>query len=477
MTRVLVFGATGYIGTHLIPRLLEAGHKVRAAARSEAVLTGRNWQGVEIVSADALDLTTLDAATADIDVAYYLIHSRGSGEQFYLLDQRAARNFRESADRSGIKRIIFLNVLPAAGNESPFHRSSRMVGEQLAAGSVPVTELRVGAIIGAGSVVFEVARGLAYHSRLIIAAGWIRSKIQPVSLPDIIDYLAGVLAIPETTGRRFDVVGPEITDMKSLIRQFAHRASRSPWFMSFPLSIPWLSARWLALTTGVPINVGRPLIDGISQDLVVKEHDIRKLLPISLQTVNDAIDETLANEKHLPTPARWTEGALAFRNYHPEYSYYARQAHTDRITDVPIEQLWGQIASIGADNGWYYLTFLWELRGMIDILVGGVGMRRGRRHPDRIRVGDTLDFFRVIAANPNRNLTLVAEMKVPGSAILELELEPLQGQQTRVSTTAYFHPSGIFGQLYWYALLPIHKLIFTGLTRNIIRRAASQQQY
>lgn len=473
MTRVLVFGATGYIGTHLIPRLVDAGHTVRATARSREVLEGRNWESVEVTAADALVPESLDEVLTNIDVAYYLIHSRGSGKDFYLLDMTAARNFRMAAERSGVKRIISLNVLPAAKGESPFHHASRQTWEQLSAGPIPVTELRVGAIIGPGSVVFEVARGLAYHARLIIATHWMRSKVQPIALPDLVEYLVGVLTVPETIGRRFDVVGYEITDLRALVRHFANRTSRSPWFISLPVSLPWSSSHWLALTTGVPINVGRPLIDGISHDLVVKDTPIRNLLPIPLQTVRDAIDESLANEKRMPIPARWTEGALPFRDYHPEFSFYAKRTGAEIITDTSIEALWDQIASIGGDNGWYYMTPLWELRGAMDTLIGGVGMRRGRRHPRDIRVGDTLDFYRVIAANPNQNLTLAVEMKLPGSAIMEFELEPMDGQQTRLSTTAYFHPSGIFGQLYWYALLPIHMLIFKGLTRNIIRRASS----
>lgn len=472
MKRVLVFGATGYIGTHLIPRLVDSGYAVRAADLCQEVLEGRGWEGVELADADALVAGSLDKVMADVDIAYYLIHSRGSGKNFHLLDQAAARNFREAAQRAGIQRIICLSLLPpAAGKEPPFHRASRLACEQLAAGPIPVTELRVGAILGAGSVVFEVARGLAYHTWVILAASWMRSKIQPVALMDLVEYLVGVLAVPESTGRRFDIVGPEITDIRSLVRQFARRTGKSARFISVPVSMRWLSSYWLAFATGVPVNVGRPLIDGISQDLVVTESPIRELLPISLQSVTDAIDEGLANEKRMPVPARWAEGMLAFRDYHPEFSYYARQARAVMVTTASIDALWHQIMTIGGDNGWYYMMPLWKLRGAIDLLVGGVGLRRGRRHPSELRVGDALDFYRVITINPGHNLTLAVEMKLPGSGVLEFVLEKVDKDQTRLSTIAYFHPSGIAGQVYWYAFLPIHMLIFRGLTRAIIRRA------
>lgn len=402
MKNILVFGATGYIGTHLISRLIEAGYPVRACSRSREVLEGRSWEGVEAVEADALDIHSLEPALADIETAYYLIHSRGSGNNFNLLDQNSAYNFLAAAEKAGLNRIITLNVLPPTGEESAFHASSRRISEILGSGSIPLTELRAGDIMGAGSVVFEVIRGLAYHHRILLAPLWMRSKIQPISLHDVIEYLTRILEVPETIGKSFDIVGPEIHTLQDLIQQFSRKVSTSPLILSIPFNIPSLSAFGLSLTAGIPINVGRPLIDGISRDHLVKSSPIRQLVPMDLQPVEKGLEDVQYDESSSPVPARWAEGAIAFRNYHPEFSFYAKKACSEAVTDVPIEKLWRQITSIGGDNGWYYQNWMWNLRGSMDILVGGVGMCRGRRHPQDIRVGDTLDFYRVIAVNTNK---------------------------------------------------------------------------
>lgn len=471
MDNILVFGATGYIGTHLIPRLRDEEYPVRACSRSREVLEGRFWDGVEAVEADALDINSLEPALENIDSAFYLIHSRGSGKNFDLLDQTSASNFLAAAEKAGIKRIIFLNVLPPAGKESSFHASSRKISEILNSGSIPVTELRVGDIMGAGSVIFEVVRGLAYHQKIALAPRWMRSRIQPISLHDVIEYLARTLKTPETIGKRFDIVGPEIYTLQELVQQFALQVSRSPLIISIPFYIPSLSAYVLSLTAGIPINVGRPLIDGISRDHLVKYSPIRKLIPMNLQSIKTGLKDVQISENSAPIPARWAEGAITYRNYRPEFSYYAKKASAEAVTEVPIDNLWRQVKSIGGNNGWYYQNWMWDLRASLDLLVGGVGMRRGRRHPQDIRVGDTLDFYRVIAVNDNKNLTLGVEMKLPGAAIMEFELVPQGNGQTRLSTSAYFHPSGIWGYLYWYALVPVHLFIFKGVTNNIIKRA------
>jgi len=462
MSKVLVFGATGYIGSHLIPRLCEAGHGVRAAARSLEVLEGRHWAGVEVVAADARDAGSVKAALHGVDVAFYLIHSRGPGNDFHLLHEEAAETFRRAAERAGLERLVLLGILPPSAPESAFHAASRSIGERLAAGPIPVTELRVGAILGAGSV-----------EPMVPCFRWMRSRLQPIALRDLIEYLVRLLQVPETLGRRFDVAGPETTSLEGLVRQFAERVGRSPKMVCLPISCPGLSARWLDLAAQVPVTVGRPLIDGIADDLLVDASELRRLIALDLLTCAEAMDEALADERSMPVPARWVEGALPFRNYRPDVSYYGKKVGAEKITDTPVERLWEQIASIGGANGWYYLNFLWWLRGVMDRMLGGVGMRRGRRHPVDIRVGDAIDFYRVIAVNPNRNLTLGVEMKLPGSGVMELSLAGLGDGRTRVSSAAYFHPSGISGHLYWTLLLPIHSLIFKGLVRAIIRRARS----
>jgi len=468
---VLVFGATGYIGSHLVPLLAERGHRVRAAARRLEVLQARPWAGIETVAADALRPETLPAALAGVDAAYYLVHSMGAGRGFARLDHEAARNFRDAAAAAGVKRIIYLGGPRPQGPISEHLASRLATGETLRAGPVPVTELRAGLIVGPGSAGFEVIRDLVNHLPVMITPRWVRNRTRPIALDDLLAYLVGVLEHPETAGQVYDVAGPEVLTFRDLMAGYARVVGRPFRAIDVPFLTPRLSSLWLALVTSVPFNVARPLVEGLQTDLLPDDSAIRAVLPIPLHTYEEAVRAALERERQEPLPARWAEGALAYRGYNPDTSFYSKGETTTVPVDAPAELLWEVVRGIGGRTGYYYADTLWWLRGLLDRLVGGVGLRRGRRHPTDLRVGDTLDFWRVVALEPGRRLTLLAEMRLPGAAVLEFEVREKGPGRSELVTTARFHPNGVWGLLYWYALAPAHFFVFRRMPRAMARAA------
>lgn len=465
-TRVLVLGASGYIGAHLTPRLAELGYEVRAGGRRVDALEARGWSDVETLRADAFDEASLDAALEGVEVAYYLVHSMAAGERFAALDAQAADNFAAAAERAGVRRIIYLGGLQPPRGASKHLESRRETGDRLRAGGVPVTELRAGIVVGPGSAAFEVIRDLVYHLPLMLTPRWVRSRSQPIALAQLVEYLAR-LPEREPLAEIYDAVGPETLSYEELLRQFARVAGRRLMIVPLPVLSPRLSSYWLDLVTAVPARIARPLIDGLRHDLLASDPEpLRELIALPLQTYEQAIREALAAEERETVPIRWTEGAFGYRRQRHELSWYGKSARFGAQSDAPPGRVWERICSVGGERGWYYATWIWRLRGLIDRALGGVGMRRGRRDPRRLRVGDPLDFWRVAAVEPGRRLTLLAEMKLPGSAVLELSVEPSAGG-SRVEVEAHFHPAGVWGLLYWYALWPVHMRIFAGLARGL----------
>lgn len=464
---ILVLGASGYIGSHLVPRLAAEGHQVRAAARRAEVLEARGWEGVEAVSADALKPDSLAAALAGIDVAYYLVHSMGGGAGFARRDKQAARNFREAAAAAGVQRIVYLGGPRPPGKASEHLASRLATGDVLRAGTVPVTELRAGLIVGPGSAGFEVLRDLVNHLPAMVTPRWVQSRTQPIALDDLLEYLVQLLSHPDTAGNTYNVAGPETLRYKDLLAGYARVTGRKFRALDVPVLTPRLSSYWLALVTSVPVSVARPLVDGLKTDLLMDDSSIRSVIPIPLHTYEEAVISALERERSEPLPARWAEGVLAFRGYNADVSFYSKGEATEVVTEAPAEEVWNIVRGIGGKNGYYYANFLWWLRALMDRAIGGVGMRRGRRHPTDVRVGDAIDFWRVAAVEPGRRLTLVAEMRLPGSAVLEFEVTPLDELRSMLGTTARFHPSGVWGLLYWYAMVPAHGFIFRRMPRNM----------
>ncbi len=467
----LVFGASGYIGTHLVPLLAARGFSVRAAARRRAAIEARAWPDAELVEADALARDTLGPALDGIDVAYYLVHSMAAGRDFPRLDREAAENFRDAAARAGVKRIVYLGGLQPAGESSAHLASRGETGAILRQGVTPVTEVRAGVIIGPGSAAFEVIRDLVFHLPAMVTPRWVRSRSQPIALDDVLEYLVRLPEMALAAGAIYDVSGPDALTYSQMMRTFGDLVGRRPLIIPVPVLTPQLSSYWLNLVTAVPTNVARALIGGLERDVLADNAPILALIPLPLKSYRQAAQAALDAERNGTASSRWTEGSMLFRRNRPDFAFYAKQMSGEAVADAPLAAVWRETAAIGGENGYYYLNAAWRLRGFIDKVAGGIGTGRSRRDPLEVAEGDMIDFWRVVAVEPGRRLTLLAEMKLPGSAALDLELRPESPTRTRIVVTAYFHPAGARGLLYWHALTPTHALIFRGLAKAIAKRA------
>ena len=469
----LVFGASGYIGSHLVPALAARGWRVRAAARNLRVLEARGWTGVELAAADALKPETLPAALAGVDVAYYLVHSMAAGSAFGRLDLAAADNFAKAAAAAGVKRIVYLGGLVPEGADSEHLLSRRDTGRELRAHPVPVTEIRAGIIVGPGSAAFEVMRDLVLHLPLMITPRWVRAKSPPIALDNLLHYLLEAPLVPAMAGGIYDAAGPETLTYEEMMRTICRIIGRrEPWILPVPVLTPELSAYWLKFVTAVPANIARALIGGLKHDFAADDAEIRALVPQELLGFADSVRAALAAEARHAVAARWTEGAFMFRDYRPDYAYYAKHAGGETRTAASARALWRVVTAIGGDNRYYAYNFLWTLRELADWLVGGIGLHRGRRDPDEVRVGDVIDSWRVIGVEPERRLTLAFGMKAPGAGVLEFEIEETGPDERRIAVTAHWHPAGVWGLVYWYAMFPAHLVLFDALVKEIARRAS-----
>ncbi len=326
-------------------------------------------------------------------------------------------------------------------------------------------------IIGPGSAAFEVIRDLVFHLPAMVTPRWVHSRSQPIALDDVLAYLVRLPEIPKAEGAVYDVGGPEVLTYAQMMRQFGALVGRRPLILPVPLFTPQLSSHWLNLVTTVPTNVARALIDGLEHDVLADNAAIQALIPLPLKTYRAAAQAALDGERAGAATPRWTEGSMLYRQNRPDFAFYAKTMQGEAVAAAPPEAVWREVASIGGDNGYYFLDAAWRLRGYVDELAGGVGLRRGRRDPHDVAVGDSIDFWRVVAVEPGQRLTLLAEMKLPGSAALNLAVLPETPGRTRIVVTAYFHPAGIRGLLYWHALTPVHVVMYRGLAKAIAERA------
>jgi len=475
--RFLVFGASGYVGTNLVPALLASGNgSVRAAARNRKVLEAQRWEGAELVEADALKPETLAAALAGIDVAYYLVHSMAAGKDFGRLDLEAAGHFANAAAAAGVKRIVYLGGLVPRGADSEHLTSRKETGDRLRSGTVPVTEIRAGVIVGPGSAAYEVIRDLVYHLPFMVAPKWVRSKSSPIALPNLLQYLLAVAMLPEAAGQIYDAGGPDYVSYEDMMRQFGGVVGRNPRILRVPVLTPRLSSYWLGLVTAVPANIARALIGGLKHDIPADDAELRRLVPQTLLSFRQSVEAALDAEQHNAVAARWTEGALMYRAYRPDYAYYAKRASGSAETGASASAVWRVVTSMGGANRYFYMNWIWTLREALDWLVAGPGFTRGRRDPVNVRLGDNIDYWTVIGVEPERRLTLHFGLRAPGSGILEFVLEPRDEGGTRLTETAYWHPQGVWGLLYWAVLVPFHLFIFKGMTRAMVRRAEAVER-
>jgi uncharacterized protein YbjT (DUF2867 family)/uncharacterized protein YndB with AHSA1/START domain len=473
---VLVTGATGYVGGRLVPELLQAGHRVRCLARSPGKLDGRPWTGdVEIVRGDVSDHDAARAALDGVDAAYYLVHSMGATAAFAERDRDAAATFRDAAADAGVAQLVYLGGLGADDSDLSEHLTSRHdVGAVLADGPVPVTELRAAVIIGSGSASFEMLRHLTDRLPAMVTPRWVSTRCQPIAIRDVLGYLVGVLGEPRAFGRVLEIGGPDVVTYEEMMQLYAEVAGLPRRVvLRVPVLSPRLSSYWVGLVTPLPLGLARPLVDSLVNEVVVHDDAIREIVPRDLLPLRRAIELALARTRDLEVTTSWAEAELVGRSpadplpTDPHWSGGDVMDDTQTVhTDAPIADVWSAITSVGGIRGWPAADALWEVRGFADRLLGGPGMRRGRRHPTELRVGDAVDFFRVEAIVPERLLRLRAEMKVPGEAWLEWTLEPDE-RGTNVVQKARFHPRGVWGRVYWYAMLPFHHLIFGRLATRL----------
>ncbi|WP_303673574.1 SDR family oxidoreductase [Vampirovibrio chlorellavorus] len=478
---ILVLGATGYVGGRLVPRLLEAGYRVRAASRSIRKLESRSWGHhplVELAAVDVTDLASLTGAVQGCTVAYYLVHSMDpSNQDFSEADRQAAANMVQAARDGGLSRIIYLSGLGHDDGDLSKHLKSRTeVAHILSEGPIPVTVLRAAMIIGSGSASFEILRYLVDRLPVMITPKWLSTPCQPIAIRNVLNYLLGCLQHPETTGQTYDIGGEDILTYRQLMEIYSEEARLGHrWIIPIPFFTPTLSSYWIHLVTPVSASIARPLAEGLRNPVVCGESRIREIIPQDLLSVREAIHLALDNIVRQSVESHWTDAGYlppVETRYPGDPDWSGGTLFKDRRVirvEGCIDDLWHAIVRIGGENGWYYGNWLWSIRGLLDKLFGGVGSYRGRRDPERVYPGDALDFWRVLNVDEPKRLRLLAEMKVPGLAVLEFLITPLENGQLELAQTAWFAPRGLGGLLYWYAVAPLHNLVFNGMLRGIAK--------
>lgn len=474
---IVVFGASGYVGGRLIPLLLERGHQVRAVTRNPESLRDHPWrEQVEVVAADLFDRDSLPPALDGMDVAYYLVHSMGS-DDFEELDRRAAENLTFAAGNTQVSRIIYLGGL-GEGDLSPHLASRQEVGKVLASGSVPVTEFRAAVIIGSGSLSFEMTRYLTEVLPIMVTPTWVQTLGQPIAIADVLAYLAGALEHPETSGRVLEIGGADILSYEEMMQRYARAAGlRRRLIVRVPVLSLGLSARWIGLVTPLPNDVAAQLVDSLKHEVVVTDHSVDQLMAIETIGYDEAVERAIERTRSANVPTRWTRSSWRPADPLPSDPDHAlgtifRDERTVTTTAAP-NRVVEAFMRVGGESGYYSADWAWQVRGLIDQLFGGAGLRRGRRHPNQVRVGEPLDFWRVVRVDPGGSLDLKAEMRMPGEAWLGWTVEP-QGSGSKLTQTAWFVPRGLFGRLYWFALVPFHALIFPQMARGIVRAAEEE---
>ena len=473
---ILVTGSTGYVGGRLVPRLLDAGYRVRCLVRDPSRLQGRAWlNGVELVSGDVLQPESLADAMRDVSVVYYLIHSLGGGSDFSERDLLAARNCAAAAKKAGVGRIIYLGGLGEANADLSAHlRSRHETGAALREAGVPVTEFRAAVIVGSGSLSFEMIRYLTERLPAMICPRWVFTRIQPIAIRNVLDYLLAALDCPESIGRTLEIGGRDILTYAEMMSGYAEARKLKRHLIAVPILSPRLSSYWVHLITPIPANIARPLIKGLGNEVIVHDQSARRLFP-AIEPLDYATAVRLALEKWKvgDVETAWSDALSSSQGARKPVTLISTEGmiieRRELKTGAKAEAVFQSFAGLGGKRGWLYLNWTWQLRGALDRLCGGVGMRRGRRDQESLRVGDALDFWRVEAIELGHRVRLRAEMKVPGRAWLEFQALAQPDGHTLLTQTAFFEPKGLLGLLYWYVLYPVHSLIFSGLIRRIAR--------
>ena len=481
---ILVTGATGYIGGRLVPRLLDAGYRVRVLVRGGADrLRDRTWQDrVEISTGDVFDPRELLQAMQGVHTAYYLIHSMGGSGNFSNRDKQAASNFANIAAAVGVDHIIYLGGLGEDDSQLSEHlRSRQETGEVLRSTGVPVTEFRAGVVIGSGSFAFEMLRHLTERLPVMICPRWVYTRAQPIAIRDVLSYFIAALDHPEAKGRVIEIGGADVLTYADMMMGYADERNLKRWMIPVPVLTPSLSSHWVHWMTPVSWNIARPLIQGLRNEVVVTDQSAKELFPdIEPLSYDQALKLALDSIRSGRVETIWSDAIASSQGDLP--TVYLGEAHgvylerRQATVQAPAETVYHVFVGIGGKRGWPSYEWLWRLRGVMDRLVGGVGMRRGRRDPDGLRADEALDFWRVESVTPGRSILLRAEMKMPGRGWLQFEVSPGEDEtQSELVQTAYFAPKGLLGLLYWYGVYPLHGLVFSSMIDNIAHQAEALQ--
>jgi uncharacterized protein YbjT (DUF2867 family) len=484
---VLVTGATGYVGGRLVPSLLKSGYTVRVLVRDASRLQGRSWQHqVEVCVGDVLEPETLGNAMLNVEIAYYMIHSMMDSDEFHERDLQAANNFGSAARQAGVQRIIYLGGLGEPEEDLSKHlRSRQQTGEVLRESGVPVTEFRAAIIVGSGSISFEMIRYLTERLPVMICPQWVFTRVQPISISDILQYLVKAIDTPESVGKIIEIGGDEVMTYGEMMTEYASVRGLNRHLIPVPVLTPRLSSHWVHWITPIPSEIAAPLIEGLRNEVIMRDTQAAQLFPgIKPIGYREAVERALNRLQAGSIESRWSDSLASSQGDAPSVVLTTQEGmiverRQKRVYAKP-EVAFSEFTSLGGDRGWLYMDWAWRLRGTIDRILGGVGLRRGRRHPAEVRVGDALDFWRVESVEYAHQMRLRAEMKVPGDAWLQFEVSSSDEGYSSLIQTAYFAPKGLAGFLYWYLLYPIHGLIFSGLIKtlvaNIEQRASDNAQ-
>ncbi len=474
--KILVTGATGYIGGRLVPRLIEKGYEVRCMVRDVSRAEGR-WEGAEVVYGDVHEHDSISDALNGIDAAYYLIHSMSAGEEkFVEMDEKAAENFSHKAKEAGVNRIIYLGGLGTEDqNLSPHLQSRQSTGEKLKSSGISVTEFRAGMIVGSGSLSFEMVRYLTERVPVMICPRWVSNRTQPIAVRDVLRYLIESLEVKESEDKILEIGSPDVLTYAELMKIYAKIRGLKRYMIHVPLLTPRLSSYWVDLVTPIPSNIARPLIEGLKNELICHDDTATKLFRFDPIKYEQAVTYALKREMSGQIETIWSGSVSSIEpknvvNLDLQQKEGMIIEKREALVKAPPEKVYQVLLKVGGRNGWYG-NALWQLRGILDRLFGGVGMRRGRRDPEKLIVGDPLDFWRVEAVKPNELIRLRAEMKVPGKAWLQFSIRETGNGESILNQSAFFEPKGLFGVLYWYSIYFVHKIIFGGMINKFKREA------
>ncbi|MCW8327812.1 SDR family oxidoreductase [Photobacterium sp. SDRW27] len=476
--KILVVGASGYVGSHLVPELANSGYQVKATGRSLSLLRKRGWEAVSNIELVELDLnndSNLDSLLEDVDAVFFLVHGMNHGHDFIDIELGAARNFSQALKGSSVQRVIYLGALQAEHGNSKHLSARKATGEILRQSGIPITELRAGIIVGPGSAAFEVMRDFVYHLPIIITPKWVKSRTSPIALRNLLHYLLELLHFTPSRHQIMDVAGPEMLSYETQMRKLGMYVGKTVRILSTPLITPSIAAYWLKFITSVPTNIAQALVGGLRFDLPADGSAIQSLIPQYLLSYDEAVEECLGHESEVVRNEIWGFDPDALARWQVGYGYYPKQAGYTLKTDATSEQLWRQVQLIGGKEGYFYANFLWRLREWMDHCIGGEALTRYRRDPDELQLGDRVDSWKVINIKPNRFLSLLFGMKAPGLGRLEFSIED-KGEYREVDIRAWWHPAGFSGLLYWFAMMPAHLFIFRGMAHALVKRCKAKAQ-